>query len=54
VSKNPISDFDFQLLANLNLRAWYAEWGDFTKKLYFNTPNFKKGFVADLDVATAR
>ena len=41
----------YPTLSTLNPRAWYTEWNDFTKKLYFDSGEFSTGFVADLDIA---
>lgn len=38
-------------LTSINSKAWFAEWGDFTNKLYFNCAEYKDGFVAELDVS---
>ncbi|HEV8286871.1 MAG TPA: RNA-directed DNA polymerase [Chitinophagaceae bacterium] len=38
-------------LSSFNPKAWYAEWNDFTKKLYFNSADFTSGFVAELDIS---
>lgn len=35
----------------LNAKAWFAEWNDFTKKLYFNSSDFLTGYVAELDIS---
>jgi len=41
----------YPTLSTLSPRAWYTEWNDFTKKLYFDSKEFENGFVADLDIA---
>lgn len=41
----------YPTLSTLNPRAWYTEWNDFTKKLYFDSEEFATGYVADLDIA---
>jgi hypothetical protein len=41
----------YPTLSTLNPKAWYVEWNDFTKKLYFESREFENGFVADLDIA---
>ena len=41
----------YPTLSTLSPKAWYTEWNDFTKKLYFDSRNFGNGFVADLDIA---
>lgn len=41
----------YPTLSTLNPKAWYTEWNDFTKKLYFDSCDFGNGFVADLDIA---
>jgi hypothetical protein len=41
----------YPTLSTLSPKAWYTEWNDFTKKLYFDSKEFENGFVADLDVA---
>ncbi len=38
-------------LSTLNAKAWFAEWNDFTKKLYFNSSDFLTGYVAELDIS---
>ncbi len=38
-------------LSTLNANAWFAEWNDFTKKLYFNSSDFLTGYVAELDIS---
>jgi len=38
-------------VSTLNPKAWFAEWGDFNKKLYFNAHEYNDGFVADLDIS---
>jgi hypothetical protein len=38
-------------LSPLNPRAWFAEWNDFTKKLYFTTAHYGQGFVAEIDIS---
>ncbi len=38
-------------LSSLNPKAWFAEWNDFTSKLYFNSSEYGSGFVAELDVS---
>ncbi|MBP9759319.1 RNA-directed DNA polymerase [Candidatus Dojkabacteria bacterium] len=38
-------------LSSLNPKAWFAEWGDFTNKLYFTCSKYQEGFVAELDIS---
>lgn len=38
-------------LTSLNPKAWFAEWNDFTNKLYFNCAEYQEGFVAELDIS---
>jgi hypothetical protein len=38
-------------ISSFNSKAWQVEWGDFTKKLYFNSADFTKGYVAELDIS---
>lgn len=40
----------YPTLSPLNPRAWSVEWGDFTKKLYFSSADFREGIVANLDI----
>lgn len=42
---------EYPVASRFNPKAWFAEWDNFTGKLYFNTPNFKNGFVAELDIS---
>jgi hypothetical protein len=44
-------DSDYSELSGLNAKAWKAEWADFTKKIYFKSADYKKGYVAELDIA---
>jgi hypothetical protein len=41
----------YPTLSTLNPQAWFAEWNDFTEKLYFDSREFDNGFVADLDIS---
>jgi hypothetical protein len=38
-------------ISPLNPMAWFAEWNDFTKKLYFNSGHYTTGFVVELDIS---
>lgn len=38
-------------LSSFSSKAWFAEWGDFSDKLYFNTSQFTDGVVAELDIS---
>ncbi|HUO56038.1 MAG TPA: hypothetical protein VMU27_01200, partial [Candidatus Paceibacterota bacterium] len=38
-------------VSSLNPRAWFAEWNDFTKRLYFSSADYTEGFVAELDIS---
>ncbi|MFA6513673.1 MAG: RNA-directed DNA polymerase [Patescibacteria group bacterium] len=38
-------------VSNLNPNAWFAEWNDFSKKLYFNCANVKYGYATELDIS---
>lgn len=38
-------------LSPLNPSAWFAEWNDFTEKLYFTCAGYEEGFVAELDIS---
>jgi hypothetical protein len=41
----------YMTLSSLNPKAWFAEWSDFTNKLYFTCSEYKDGFVAELDIS---
>lgn len=38
-------------VSTLNPKAWFAEWGDFNNKIYFNSHEYSNGYVADLDIS---
>lgn len=41
----------YMTLTSLNSKAWFAEWGDFTSKLYFYSNEYTDGYVAELDIS---
>lgn len=38
-------------LSALNAQAWFAEWNDFTEKIYFSSAAHGSCFVAELDIS---
>lgn len=41
----------YSVISSLNPKAWQAEWGDFARKLYFNSSTFGDGVVAEMDIS---